>query len=118
MVERKSKDPNCTCLTELECDAYEPGGPMSGKPRPPRCLVHYPPTPNEDPLVSSENTKLEMTTENYRCVVGHMMYWKRGIKEALSDANLAHLDTAMVIERLFKAGYDYDEDTDKLTYTR
>jgi hypothetical protein len=27
----------CTCLSELQCDAYEPGGPMSGKLRPPPC---------------------------------------------------------------------------------
>jgi hypothetical protein len=27
----------CTCLSELEDDAYERGGPMSGKRRPPPC---------------------------------------------------------------------------------
>jgi hypothetical protein len=30
----------CTCLTELEDDAYGPGGPMSGEEKPPRCTVH------------------------------------------------------------------------------
>ncbi len=30
----------CTCLTELEDDGYSPGGPMSGHPKPPPCVVH------------------------------------------------------------------------------
>ncbi len=30
----------CTCLTELEEDAYGPGGPMSGRPKPPPCAAH------------------------------------------------------------------------------
>lgn len=30
----------CTCLTSLEDDAYDPGGPMSGKARPPLCDIH------------------------------------------------------------------------------
>lgn len=34
----------CTCLTSLEDDAYDPGGPMSGKPRPAPCVIH----PNQD----------------------------------------------------------------------
>jgi hypothetical protein len=30
----------CTCLTELQDDAYESGGPMSGQHRPPPCVLH------------------------------------------------------------------------------
>jgi len=30
----------CTCMTELEDDAYGPGGPMSGNEKPLRCTIH------------------------------------------------------------------------------
>lgn len=30
----------CTCISDLEDDAYEPGGPKSGHPRPPACVIH------------------------------------------------------------------------------
>ncbi|ARK07552.1 RNA pyrophosphohydrolase [Sphingobium phage Lacusarx] len=33
-------DRNCTCLSELADDAYAPGGPMSGKPKPLPCEQH------------------------------------------------------------------------------
>lgn len=39
-VVRKARE--CTCLTELQDDAYGPGGPMSGHPKPPPCRVHTP----------------------------------------------------------------------------
>lgn len=38
----------CTCLTSSQDDAYNPGGPMSGKTRPPLCKVH----PNQDGKMS------------------------------------------------------------------
>lgn len=30
----------CTCLTELQEDAYGPGGPSSGLSKPPTCVLH------------------------------------------------------------------------------
>lgn len=41
----------CTCTTSLEDDAYEPGGPMSGRPRPPLCTLH----PNQDGKLTTRN---------------------------------------------------------------
>jgi len=34
----------CSCLSELDSDAYGSGGPMSGKPHPAPCVIH----PNQD----------------------------------------------------------------------
>lgn len=49
------KDPLCTCLTELEDDAYGPGGPMSGKARPGPCPLH----PSKGAPHSSMKSELE-----------------------------------------------------------
>lgn len=43
----------CTCLSSSEDDAYDPGGPMSGKPRPPHCTVH----PGQDGRLTSQQPK-------------------------------------------------------------
>lgn len=47
-VERGIVPKACTCLSELEDDAYGAGGPMSGQARPPRCTVH----PNQNGKIS------------------------------------------------------------------
>jgi len=57
-----------------------------------------------------------MSTAQYRCLVAHMMYWERGLTEALTDCGILHLDRGILIEELWKAGYTYHPASDTLTY--
>lgn len=41
--------PVCTCMTDLDADAYELGGPLSRTQKPPRCIIH----PNQDGKMKS-----------------------------------------------------------------
>lgn len=61
--------------------------------------------------------KFPLSTAQYRRVVAHMMYWKRGLKEAIEDSGIEALDRQEVLDQLSGCGYEYDEDTDTLTYT-
>ena len=56
-----------------------------------------------------------MNLAQYRCLVAHMMYWGLGLEEAMRDSGVS-LPKDDVLHELFKAGYEYDEETDRLTY--
>lgn len=58
---------------------------------------------------------IELPLEQYRRVVAHMMYWRRGIDEAMRDSGITILKKE-VIDQLFEAGYIYDEKKDSLEY--
>lgn len=57
----------------------------------------------------------EMTVEQYRCLIAHMQFWSWGIESAIKDVGIV-LPKDVVIEQLFRAGWDYDEYGDKLTW--
>lgn len=56
-----------------------------------------------------------MSIEQYRCLVAHMIYWERGMDEAIRDAGIS-IAKEDVISQLWKAGYTYDEEADRLIY--
>lgn len=61
--------------------------------------------------------RYELSTAEYRRLVAHMMYWKRGLSEALEDCNLPVSERQAILDQLAGCGYEYDEDADTLTYT-
>lgn len=61
--------------------------------------------------------KFPLSTAQYRRLVAHMMYWKRGLNEALDDSGIPRVDRQEALDQLSGCGYEYDEDTDTLTYT-
>jgi len=56
-----------------------------------------------------------MTLSQYRCVAAHMIYWKLGLSQALTDATVTE-DRETVLTELWQAGYRYDPETDTLAY--
>lgn len=58
-----------------------------------------------------------LSTSMYRCLVGHLMYWERGLEEAMTDCGIPLTSKGEVVGELFAAGYDYDEEADKLICT-
>lgn len=60
--------------------------------------------------------RYELTTAQYRCVVAHMIYWERGLNEAIDDCGLPRSESETIIAQLVGCGYEYDEDKDALKY--
>lgn len=56
-----------------------------------------------------------MTTEQYRCLIAHMKFWKMGIAEAMKDAGIAE-PVGEVISHLWSVGWNYDESQDQINY--
>ncbi|WYW02505.1 hypothetical protein Lauda_00154 [Pseudomonas phage vB_PpuM-Lauda] len=62
-------------------------------------------------------SRYELTTAQYRRVVAHLMYWQRGLNEAMDDCGLPRSEREDVIGALASAGYTYNEDSDTLVYS-
>lgn len=56
-----------------------------------------------------------MTTEQYRCLVAHMMYWESGLDAAMKDAGITS-EKEDVIHQLWKCGWTYSAKFDRMRY--
>lgn len=57
----------------------------------------------------------DISIEQYRCLVAHMLHWDGGLAQALHDVGI-HRPREQVLDMLWKAGYDYDGDLDRIRY--
>lgn len=56
-----------------------------------------------------------MSDGQYRCLVAHMMFWRRGLDGAIKDAGIT-TSKESVIHELWKCGWTYSAKFDRMRY--
>jgi hypothetical protein len=56
-----------------------------------------------------------MTTEQYRCLIAHMMFWKDGLDAAIKDVGITSPKDDVIYD-LWKCGWIYSAKFDRMRY--